>query len=186
MDVAVRNRIMRIEDFLVWEGRQDTKFEFDGYEPVAMAGGTLNHARVQRNLAVAIGRRLRGSPCEFVGSDMKLVAMNRSRYPDGQIICGSVEGQASFTTTPVALFEVLSPGDEARDRVVTLGEYFAITSVQTYVMLEYTHAGALVMIRAGNAWSTQELGADGVIALPEAGIEVPVAELFEGVAFEGG
>lgn len=77
MNVAARRRVMQIENFLAWESRQESKFEFDGFEPVATVGGTENHARILRNLAIAFGTRLRGTPCEFFGSDLKIVTATR-------------------------------------------------------------------------------------------------------------
>ena len=183
MNVAVRHPIMSLEDFLVWEARQEVKFEYDGFEPVGMAGGTINHARIQTNLAISVGSRLRGGPCEFLGSDMKLVSMNRARYPDGQIVCGSGEPRATFTTTPVVVFEVVSPGDEGRDRVVKLNEYKWIMSLQTYVILEQDRPAATVLRRAGTGWGAGEaVGPQDVLVLPEVGIDVPLAELYLGVA----
>ena len=110
MTAAVRHRIMTIEDFLAWEARQEVKYEFDGYEPVAMAGGSANHAALQRNLAISVGGRLRGKNCAFYGSDLKVVSSDRSRYPDGQVVCPPITGTATFTTAPVVLFEVVSAG----------------------------------------------------------------------------
>ncbi len=185
MNVVVRHRIMRFEDFLAWEARQEVKYEFDGFEPVAMAEGSINHGRVQRNLAIAAGSRLRGSRCEFLGSDMKVVAANRSRYPDGQIICGLGDGDASFTTSPVVLFEVVTPGDERRDRVEKVAEYLRIASVQVYVILERDAARATVMTKVGEAWQVEEIAAGATIALPGLGIELPMAELYDGVAGPG-
>jgi hypothetical protein len=59
---------MTLAEFLKWEERQDLRYEFDGSAPVAMAGGSLAHAAIQRNLALALGSRLRGKPCQFFGS----------------------------------------------------------------------------------------------------------------------
>jgi hypothetical protein len=42
------------------------KYEFDGFQPVAMTGGTAAHPLIQRNLAISIGGRLRGTPCTSV------------------------------------------------------------------------------------------------------------------------
>ena len=73
MNVVARHRNMRLEDSPSWEARHDVKYEFDGFEPVAMPGGTATHAAVQRNLALAIGSRLRNHRCAFYGSDLKVV-----------------------------------------------------------------------------------------------------------------
>lgn len=32
---------MTVAEFLAWEKRQEFRFEFDGFQPVAMTGGTL-------------------------------------------------------------------------------------------------------------------------------------------------
>ena len=180
MTAAARHRIMSIEDFLAWEARQDTKYEFDGFEPVAMAGGSRNHARIQRNLAIAIGSRLQGTRCEFLGSDMKLLSANRSRYPDGQVVCGPGAGEASFTTSPTALFEVVSAGDETRDRVDKAAEYLEIASVQTYVMLRTNRAEATVLTRTGDTWDSREVHAGAMLTLPSIGVELPLSEIYAG------
>ena len=46
---------MTIEEFLEWEARQPLRYEFDGFQPIAMAGGTEQHSAIQRNLAIAVG-----------------------------------------------------------------------------------------------------------------------------------
>ena len=51
---------MTIEEFLEWEARQPLRYEFAGFQAIAMAGGTAEHAAIQRNLAIAVGGRLRG------------------------------------------------------------------------------------------------------------------------------
>ena len=70
MNLALR-KPMTLAEFLEWEERQPLRYEFDGVFPVAMTGGTAGHADVQRNLAIAVGGRLRGKPCRFYGSDLK-------------------------------------------------------------------------------------------------------------------
>ena len=62
---------MTLAEFLEWEDRQPLRYEFDGVGPVAMTGRTYGHSAIQRNLAIAVGGRLRGKPCQFRGSDLK-------------------------------------------------------------------------------------------------------------------
>jgi len=33
------------EEFFAWVGHQDRRYEFDGFQPVAMTGGNANHSR---------------------------------------------------------------------------------------------------------------------------------------------
>lgn len=53
---------MSIEAFLAWEEKQELRWEFDDFEPVAMTAGTSEHSAIQRNLSIAVAGRLRGKP----------------------------------------------------------------------------------------------------------------------------
>src|SRR5271155_240226 len=116
MNLAVR-KPMSLAEFLEWEDRQELRYEFDGVEPSAMTGGTVGHATIQGNLAVAVGGRLKGKPCRFYGSDLKFqVAEGHVRYPDGMVVCRPVDRTATVVYDPVIVFEVLSPSTGRDDR----------------------------------------------------------------------
>jgi len=184
MNLALR-KPMTLAEFLEWEERQELRYEFDGVGPVAMTGGTFAHAAIQRNLAIALGSRLRGKPCQFLGSDLKFqVAEGHIRYPDGMVICSPVDRAATVVLDPVVVFEVLSPSTTRNDRIVKAREYEATASVQRYVMLEQDSIGATVYARSRDTWTHEILIADSVLTLPEIGIELPLAELYEGLAFQ--
>ncbi len=53
MKLALR-KPMTLEEFLAWEEGQPLRYEFDGFQPVAMTGGTFIHAAIQRNLLFAL------------------------------------------------------------------------------------------------------------------------------------
>jgi Uma2 family endonuclease len=184
MNLALR-KPMTLAEFLEWEERQDLRYEFDGVGPVAMTGGTFAHAAIQRNLAIALGSRLRGKPCQFLGSDLKFqVAEGHIRYPDGMVLCSPTDPAATVVLDPVVVFEVLSPSTTRNDRLVKAREYQATSSVQRYVMLEQDSIGATVYARSRDSWTHDILIAGSVLALPEIGVELPLAELYEGLAFE--
>ena len=86
---------------------------------------------------------------------------------------------------PVVIFEVLGKGTARTDRMVKNREYASTASVQRYVMLEQGTAGAVVFERVGADWLGRILGADAVIRMPEIGIEIPLAELYEGLDLSG-
>jgi Uma2 family endonuclease len=184
MNLALR-RPMTLAEFLEWEERQPMRYEFDGVGPVAMTGGTRAHARIQRNLAFALTGRLRGKPCEFLGSDLKIKTSERHiRYPDGFVACTAGDNASVIVSDPVVIFEVLSPSTAANDRIVKAREYQAIPSVQRYVMIEQDRLGATVYARTGDTWTLEILVQDSTIDLPEIGVELPLAELYEGIVFE--
>jgi len=184
MNLALR-KPMTLAEFLEWEERQPMRYEFDGIGPVAMTGGTYGHSTIQGNLATALGGRLRGKRCRFHGSDLKFrVAEGHVRYPDGMVLCSPVDRTATVVYDPVVVFEVLSPSTARDDRIVKAREYQATPSVQRYVMLEQDGVSATVYARSGETWTHEILIADSILALPEIGVELPLAELYEGIAFE--
>ncbi len=184
MNLALR-KPMTLAEFLEWEERQPLRYEFDGVGPVAMAGGSVRHAQIQRNLAFALTARLRGKPCQFLGSDLKIqTEEDHARYPDGIVICSPLTGSETIVDAPVVIFEVLSPSTTHTDRFVKAREYQGMPSVQRYVMLEQDSINAVVYARAGDAWTHEILVADSILALPEIEVELPLAELYEGIVFE--
>src|SRR5271166_3836853 len=183
----VTRKPMTLAEFLEWEGRQPLRYEFDGVGPVAMTGGTTGHSAIQRNLAIAVSGRLRGKPCQFHGSDLKFrVAQGHIRYPDGMVVCSPVNRTASIIHDPVIIFEVLSPSTSRNDRIVKARKYQATPSVQRYVMLEQDSVNAVAYARDRQGWTHEILIADSLLALPEIGVELPLAELYEGIVFEAG
>jgi Uma2 family endonuclease len=184
MNLALR-KPMTLAEFLEWEEGQPVRYEFDGFGPVAMTGGTYGHSTIQRNLAFALTGRLRGKPCQFQGSDLKIqVGDGHIRYPDGMVVCSPVDRTATVVHEPVVVFEVLSPSTAAKDRIVKAREYQATPSIRRYVMLEQDSVGATVYARSGETWTHEILVADSILSLPEIGVSLPLAELYEGIVFE--
>ena len=174
---------MTLEAFLDWESRQELKYEFDGFQPVAMTGGTAAHARVQFNLLGLLFARLRGHRCQGYGSELKIQVAGRIRYPDAFIVCTSVEFGATVVHDPVVMFEILSPSTSDIDHFEKNLEYRDTPSIQRYVILEQSRAGATVFSRDGEDWVGHVLTGDDGLELPEVGIALSLAELYEGVTF---
>lgn len=178
---AALQQTMTVEDFLAWESRQETKHEFDGFAPVAMTGGTAVHSSILRNLAISVGGRLRGKPCDFHGSDLKILVDGSVRYPDGFVVCSPVANKALYVTDPVVIFEVLSDSTARVDFHDKNREYAATPSVRRYVILSQDQILATMFERIGDDWVGHILGQDAVIAMPEIDISVPLADLYDGI-----
>ena len=182
MDVAL-GRPMTLEQFLAWEERQEFKHEFDGFQPVAMAGVRFAHSIIQRNLILAIGSRLRGQRCQIVGSDCKIEVVGRIRYPDAFVVCTPVAGRETVVRDPVVVLEILSEGTAVTDRVTKRFEYGETPSIQRYVVFQQTSAEAMVFSR-DNGWTLETVAGDAVLLMPEIGVEVPLPEIYEGLTFD--
>ena len=182
MNVALR-RPMTLDEFLAWERRQELRYEFDGIRPVAMNGGTVDHSEIATNLVEALRRRLQGRPCRAFRGDLKIVVAGRIRYPDATVTCSPVPRGTDVIPEPVVVFEVLSSSMAVTDRVEKNEEYRLTPSIRRYVMLEQTRRAATVFARAGDDWAGHVLTGDAVLAMPEIGVDLPLAEVYAGIAF---
>ncbi len=180
MNVVMRQE-MSLEEFLAWEEQQELRWEYDGSQAVAMVGGTQAHAIIQGNVIAALNIRLRATPCRAVGSDLKVQTSRAVRYPDAFVFCNPGPGSTTVISDPVVIFEIISPSTGSVDRITKNREYAGIPSVRRYVMLEQEEVAATMFERNGDDWIGRILGADAMLHMPEIGIEVPLAEFYDGV-----
>lgn len=176
------SRSMTSSEFLSWEADQELKWEFDGLQPVAMTGGTRAHAVLQVNLLRALANRLDGKTCQAYSSDLKVQTGPGYRYPDASVSCTPFPDNETVVAEPVVIFEVLSASTSVDDRTTKLAEYQSLPSVRRYVMLEQDRVFATVITRTDTGWDHTLIGQGGTLAMPEIGVEVPIAELYDGLA----
>lgn len=174
---------MTLPEFLAWEERQELCWEFDGFEPVAMTGGTFAHEVIGGSLRALLAQQLRGKACRVLGPTMKIEVAGRIRYPDAFVSCTPVALDATIAKDPVVVFEVLSPSTERTDRFKKLREYQATPSIQRYVMLESTEIGAWDIARHGSEWVLRGLGDGDTLDMPEIGVAVPISDLYAELDF---
>lgn len=97
--------------------------------------------------------------------------------------CGPRPAGATSCNDPVILFEVVSPGSEARDRLEKRIAYQALPSLQTFVLVERDRMMVDVYQR-GNGVVTdakQLTRPDDRVALPSIGFELALAEIYRDV-----
>jgi Uma2 family endonuclease len=141
MDVALRTPRMTQEAFLDWASVQDARHEFDGFEPVAMTGGTVDHSQIAQNLYFALRSRLRDGRCRPLGPDAGVATVGDAvRYPDALVTCTNVAGTERLVPGVVVVFQVVSPTSGRIDRIDKLREYGAVPSIRRYVILEHAQA----------------------------------------------
>jgi Uma2 family endonuclease len=136
---AKKQKFYTPEEYLALEEKAEFRSEFDGSEIVAMAGGSLNHARIVRNIDRAFGRHLKDG-CESLTSDVKVHVESYQKfyYPDVLVICGKpkfYEKRNDTIENPKLLVEVLSKSTEAKDRGEKFFAYQKLESVEEYVLV---------------------------------------------------
>ena len=84
----------------------------------------------------------------------------------------------------VRVFEVISDSPVRDDRIIKLAEYHAVPSIKRYVIVEQDSIGMMVFSRTGpENWSAISLREEGVLTLPELGLEIPAAEFYKRISF---
>jgi Uma2 family endonuclease len=183
MNVALQ-QAWTVEKFFAWAERQEGRYEFDGEQPVAMTGGTNSHSIIMSNLNLALGVRLRGTQCRLLGPDAGVATIgNAIRYPDGLVTCTKQIKDARTIEGVVIAFEIVSPTSVHTDHTLKVAEYAAVPSIRRYVIIEAAAPGLLVLHRRDgkDPWTALALSAGDVLKLPEVGIAIPVAEIYEGL-----
>jgi Uma2 family endonuclease len=193
------NRRYTVEEYLELEGNTpEEKFEFrDGIvvamrEALAMAGGSLRHVIINTSLIGTLRDRLRGGPCRVYGNDLRVRIPRKAlyTYPDSAVVCGEAQfenhGSAGATLiNPRLIVEILSPSTELYDRGDKFALYREIPSLVEYVLVSQAHPRVETFFhREDGGWSFGPCeGADAVARLQSVGIELPLAELYDGVEF---
>ena len=185
MSVALRKPMTQAE-FFDWAEAQNERYEFDGFQPVAMTCGCGNHARIAGNIAFEVRRHLgAGNPCEVLPSDAGVQTIGDAmRYPDVLVTCSAFDGRTRLVPQPVIVFEVVSPSSIREDRILKPAEYSAVASIKRYVIVEQSVIGLTILWRSDDEpWHFQTLKAGDTLLLPEIGVEVPVDSFYTRVTF---
>jgi Uma2 family endonuclease len=148
---------------------------------IAHAAPSPDHGAIAANLTIALGNRLRGtaSGCRVeVGSGAAPKSQQRAtaRIPDISIRSGE---------HPRVVFEVVSPSalQKMRERDKKRQHLQDVEGIQDIVEIYQLEAAVHVYRRAKDAsWQFEAVGGlDAVLRLPSVEIEVPLAEIYEGL-----
>jgi Uma2 family endonuclease len=125
---SVTSTFITPEEYLARERLAETKSEYYGGEIFAMAGASLAHARIVRNLVQKLGIRLGAGDCEVFSGDLRLHVPSTGlyTYPDVMVICGSpalTDTDFDTVTNPAVVIEVLSESTKDYDRGQTFENY---------------------------------------------------------------
>lgn len=139
------------EEYLTLEETAEYRSEYQDGEIVPMAGGSINHNRIIRNISRLTEIALQGQPYEVFTSDLR-VGIPQYRqlecerkppatlpcqytYPDVLIIQGEPIFEVGRTDTilnPAIIFEGLSQSTSSRDRGDKFTYYRSIPQLRIY------------------------------------------------------
>src|SRR6516225_9509235 len=183
-------KTMTLDEFLRWDDGTDTHYELIGGFPVAMAPPAEAH----RILAVRLGTRIDAAlagrrPCN---TQIKAGVVRSDRADtyfeaDIAVTCAGNKAGRQANKDPFLIIEILSPSTERHDRRVKLPAYRQISTVQEILLIASDGLYAELHRRVGAQWITEILrDGDAAIALTSVGIEIPMSDLYEGIAIDDG
>ncbi len=177
-------------EYLEFEGQAELKHQLVDGEIFATTGGTFAHALMGGNLYFALRRDLVGTPCVAVGSDarVRIEAADLVTYPDLTVLCGPREAahdDPDSTTNPTLLAEVLSPSTERFDRGRKRDAYFQLPSLRYYVLVRSDRRRLELYSRNDDgSWTWRAFDDTDTMPLAELGIDLLVAEVYDGVELD--
>ena len=180
---ALATKLLTVDEFLHRYTGVEGRWELAHGVPVMMAGGTIHHGRIARNIMIALGNKLRGSGCQPFGSDVGIhVDLYRYRQPDVSVLCDPRDVEVDEVQRahfPRVLFEVFSPSTEDVDRGVKLGEYRRLPSVRAIVHIDPTTEVIELFERAGpSEWRERVLAPSEALELASIGTTLTREDIF--------
>jgi Uma2 family endonuclease len=173
--------------FLAWAEGREERYELVEGRVVMMIYASRAHAQVVRNLLVLLHRQLDPDRWEAFAEFGVDAGPQTLRFPD--VMVERVGGRSAdrTATEPALLIEVLSPSTAKYDLGDKASEFLRLPSLKGYFVFAQDEKKAWVWIRGGAGFPAgPEVveGEDATIPLPALGIEVPLADLYSGVALD--
>lgn len=181
------------QGYLRFEYNAKERQEWRDGEVTAMAGGSPDHSLIIANIIRGLGNGLRGKPCRVYYANLRVRDRQTTlyTYPDLTVICGDREfdpkdERQQTVLNPKVVVEVLFPSTEGDDRGDKFDRYRGIESLQEYVLVSQTMPKIETFLRQDDgSWVYRVFeGLETTAKLASIDIEVPLAEIFDGVEFQ--
>lgn len=184
-------QITTAAEYLAFERKSEERHEYVNGEIRLMSGASRAHNRITANLGLVLGNSLKGKPCEYFLTDMrvKIAADGRYTYPDVSVVCGGSafeDGEVDTLLNPNVVIEVLSKSTAAYDRGDKFASYRNLPSLREYLLVSQDSPTVEHFVRLDDgAWRFNPTeGLDGEIRLTTVDVRLPLRDLYDKVDFE--
>src|SRR5215472_15076607 len=182
-EAAIRR--MTLAEFLRWEDGTDTRYELISGVPVAMTPPARPHGVLRIRLGAAIDTGLRSRrPC-LTQAEAGIVRPDRDDsffVADLAVTCTPYERGEQLVKDPILIVEILSPGTERHDRQIKVPAYRDIASVEEILLIDSESIYAELLRREGGPWYSELVrGRDAILRISSVGLQIAMAELYEGI-----
>jgi Uma2 family endonuclease len=156
-------------------------------QPLRMKARAKNvHDDIVVNLVGELREQVRGTGCRpFTGDGSIETRPGQIRRPDVGVDCGPRDPNGTKAALPRLVVEVLSPSTRDFDTFKKLDGYKETGSLEYIVLVEPNAPIAFVWRRDGaRGWVEARVrGLDAEIDMPEIGVTLRMAAIYEGVEF---
>lgn len=181
--VDVARKRATYAEYVAIANESSVKYEYVAGDIVAMAGGSVAHARLISRLSAILDRALDGKPCIVLPSDMRvrIRAADRATYPDLFVVCGEPERDPDddhALINPTVIVEVLSDSSNESDRTDKFAAYRRLGSLREYILVSQRERRIEVYRRDGRRWYLDEAAAGETARIESLMIELAVDEIY--------
>ncbi len=188
MASAIAHNLFSIQDYLSMERDAIDRHEYYQGEIYSMAGTTLQHDRIDKNLIGMINPFLKGKSCSVFGNDIRVHIPSNTlfTYPDVFIICGNaelLENEFDTVLNPSVIFEILSRSTRKYDKLEKFSLYRSISSFSEYVLIDSEKAEIEHYIKNNdNTWTLAVYDKpEQILTIKKIGIHISLFDLYDGV-----
>lgn len=170
------------------------KYEYNFGEIYSMAGGSINHSRIGRNVMVEIDRQINAGDkdCEVFNSDLSVEVKPNGRYvyPDVAVVCGDIDESelvSGAVKNPILIIEVLSEGTANYDQNIKYRFYTRMVSVKEYLIVDQYSYSAVLYRRLGDGDLFSRLDfdhADDIIELESIDVAISLTDIYRNVSLD--
>lgn len=167
---------------------EDEKWELiDGRVYKSMVGAAWEHHVIIDNIGLAISNHLRakGLPCRVFRESyyLKKAFDDLAALPDVMVRCGPMKPGQTSIDDPIILFEVVSKGSQARDRMNKRIAYQRLPSLQHYILVERDSVLIDHYIRRNDGWHGEPPldTLSATLSLSGINFTLPVGEIYRDV-----
>ncbi len=180
------------QEYLLREEKAEYRSEYHQGKIVALAGASVNHNRITRNITTALTNASEAGGCEAFSNDLRvwLEAKNRYVYPDVAVVCGKIdfaEGRSDTITNPKTIIEVLSEATESYDRGDKFRAYWTLDSLEEYVLVDQYRMRVEYFRQLNERdWFLRVFTkAAEALELKSVGVEIPLEQIYRNVTWDG-
>ncbi len=168
---------LSMHDYLEGELISQIKHEYINGEVYAMAGASSNHNRLMVNIVREFGVHLKNTPCEPLGSDMKVQVDNNFFYPDVLVVCQHEANEYGVTDAPLIIVEILSKSTRKFDHTLKRLAYQRLPSLQEYVVIEQDVAD-IEICRRSHYWQPEHFYLGDEVYFAAIDLRLSVTEIY--------